>query len=143
MFATQAAFLKKPGGFMTYYFSTTLDQSFDAAIENVTAELKEEGFGILTEIDVKQALKEKIDVDFRNYRILGACNPPFAYQALQAEDKIGTMLPCNVIVQDTEDGRVEVAAIDPLASMQAIDNPQLQKIAEEIRGRLRRVVERL
>ena len=128
---------------MTYYFSTTLDQSFDAAIENVTAELKEEGFGILTEIDVKQALKEKIDVDFRNYRILGACNPPFAYQALQAEDKIGTMLPCNVIVQDTEDGRVEVAAIDPLASMQAIDNPQLQKIAEEIRGRLRRVVERL
>ncbi|HKL24727.1 MAG TPA: DUF302 domain-containing protein [Desulfuromonadales bacterium] len=128
---------------MAYYFSTTLDQSFDAAIENVTAELKEEGFGILTEIDVKQALKEKIDVDFRNYRILGACNPPFAYQALQAEDKIGTMLPCNVIVQDTEDGRVEVAAIDPLASMQAIDNPQLQEIAEEIRGRLRRVVERL
>jgi len=128
---------------MAYYFSTTLDQSFDAAIENVTAELKEEGFGILTEIDVKQALKEKIDVDFRNYRILGACNPPFAYQALQAEDKIGTMLPCNVIVQDTDDGRVEVAAIDPLASMQAIDNPQLQEIAEEIRGRLRRVVERL
>jgi len=143
MFATQAAFLKKPGGFMAYYFSTTLDQSFDAAIENVTAELKEEGFGILTEIDVKQALKEKIDVDFRNYRILGACNPPFAYQALQAEDKIGTMLPCNVIVQDTEDGRVEVAAIDPLASMRAIENPQLQEIAEEIRGRLRRVVKRL
>ena len=128
---------------MAYYFSTTLEQPFADVIERVTAELKEEGFGILTEINVKQALKEKIDVDFRNYRILGACNPPFAYQALQAEDKIGTMLPCNVIVQDTEDGRVEVAAIDPLASMQAIDNPQLQEVAEEIRGRLQRVVERL
>ena len=128
---------------MPYYFSTTLDQPFDRVIERVTTELKNEGFGILTEINVKNTLKEKLDVAFRNYRILGACNPPFAYRALQAEDKIGTMLPCNVIVQDTEDGRVEVAAVDPLASMRAIENPQLQEVAEEIRGRLQRVVERL
>ncbi|MDT8444201.1 MAG: DUF302 domain-containing protein [Desulfuromonadales bacterium] len=128
---------------MSYYFSTTLEQPFDTVIERVTEQLKSEGFGILTEINVKNALKEKIGVDFRNYRILGACNPRFAYKALQTEDKIGTMLPCNVIVQDAGGGRVEVAAIDPLASMQAIDNPQLQDVAEEIRGRLRRMVENL
>ncbi len=110
---------------MTYYYSKTIHSGFDEAVSRITRALKEEGFGILTEIDVKGALKEKLDVDFRNYRILGACNPPFAYKALQAEDKVGTMLPCNVIVQETADGNLEVAAIDPLASMQAIDNSEL------------------
>ncbi len=128
---------------MSYYFSTILEQPFDPVIERVSAELKTEGFGILTEIDVKSTLKQKLEVDFRNYRILGACNPAFAHRALQAEDKIGTMLPCNVIVQELADGRVEVAAVDPLASMQAIDNPQLQEIATEIRSRLKKVIENL
>ncbi len=95
---------------MSYYFNKTIDGPFDAAVEKVKAELKKEGFGVLTEIDVRKTLKEKINVDFRNYRILGACNAPYAYRALQAEDKIGTMLPCSVIVQETADGRVEVAA---------------------------------
>src|SRR4030043_2473002 len=108
---------------MSYYFSKILNVSFDEAILKVTDELKKEGFGILTDIDVKEALKKKLNVDFKKYRILGACNPPFAYQALQAEDKIGTMLPCNVIVQELADGKTEVAAVDPLASMQAIENP--------------------
>ena len=102
---------------MSYYFNKTLNLSFDKAIARVTEELKKEGFGILTDIDVKATLKQKLDVEFRKYRILGACNPPFAYKALQAEDKIGTMLPCNVIVQEISDGQVEVTAIDPLASM--------------------------
>jgi uncharacterized protein (DUF302 family) len=125
---------------MSYYFSRTLAMNFDEAITHVTEELKKEGFGVLTEIDVKATLKKKLGADFRNYRILGACNPPFAYEALLAEDKIGTMLPCNVIVQETEDGDVEVAAIDPIASMQAIDNPALGAVAVEIRARLERVV---
>ncbi len=128
---------------MSYYFSRTFDWNFDKAIEKVTAALKEEGFGILTEIDVKETLKKKLDVDFRNYRILGACNPPFAHQALQAEDKIGTMLPCNVIVQDTGDGKVEIAAVDPVASMQAVDNPELGKVAEQVRAKLRRIIGKL
>ena len=102
---------------MNYYFNKTLNLSFDKAIARVTEELKKEGFGILTDIDVKATLKQKLDVEFRKYRILGACNPPFAYKALQTEDKIGTMLPCNVIVQEISDGQVEVTAIDPLASM--------------------------
>jgi len=125
-----------------YYFSTTLDTSFDEAIEKVTAALKDEGFGVLTEIDVRETLKKKIDVDFRPYRILGACNPPFAHQALSAEDKIGTMLPCNVIVQELPDG-IEVAAVDPKASMMGIDNPALDEIAEEIQQRLRRMIDSL
>ena len=116
---------------MSYYFSKTIDTGFEQAVANVTEKLKAEGFGILTEIDVKSTLKKKLDVDFRNYRILGACNPPFAYEALQAEDKIGTMLPCNVIVQETADGKVEVAAIDPIASMQAVGNPELREIARK------------
>ncbi|HDY74984.1 MAG TPA: DUF302 domain-containing protein [Candidatus Marinimicrobia bacterium] len=115
---------------MSYHFSKTVDMSFDEAIENVTEELKKEGFGILTEIDVKATLKKKLDVDFRNYRILGACNPPFAYKALLAEEKIGTMLPCNVVVQEYDDGRVEVSAVDPIASMQAIENPDLGQVAK-------------
>lgn len=128
---------------MAYYFSKVLDISFDDAVQKVTDELKKEGFGILTEIDVKQTLKKKLDVDFRPYRILGACNPPFAYKALQAEDKIGTMLPCNVIVQETSDNKVEVAAIDPVASMQAVDNQGLGVIAEEVRSKLKTVINNL
>jgi uncharacterized protein (DUF302 family) len=128
---------------MAYFFSTEVQIDFDQAIESVTEELKKEGFGILTEIDVKSTLKNKLDVDFRKYRILGACNPPYAYRALQAEPHIGTMLPCNVIVQELENGSVEVAAIDPLASMQAIGNPELQEIAEEIQGKLKTVIKRI
>jgi len=127
---------------MTYYFSKTIYLDFDGAINKVTEELKKEGFGILTDIDVKATLKKKLDVDFHQYRILGACNPPFAYQALQAEDKIGTMLPCNVIVQE-RDGKTEVSAIDPLASMQAVKNEALSSIAQEVRLKLRTVIEKL
>src|SRR5690554_3867725 len=105
---------------MTYYYSKTVKSGFAETVDRITKALKTEGFGILTEIDVKSTLEKKLNVDFRNYRILGACNPPFAYKALQAEDKIGTMLPCNVIVQETADGDVEIAAVDPLASMKAI-----------------------
>lgn len=126
---------------MKYYFSKTVTLSFDEVIEKVTGELKKEGFGILTDIDVKQTLKKKLDVDFKKYRILGACNPPFAYKALQAEDKIGTMLPCNVIVQEIDEGQVEVAAIDPVASMQAVVNPALKDVAEQIQGKLKKVIE--
>jgi uncharacterized protein (DUF302 family) len=128
---------------MSYYFSKTLEMPFDEAIAQVTEVLKGEGFGVLTEIDVKATLKKKLDVDFRNYRILGACNPPFAYRALQEEDKIGTMLPCNVIVQEVGEGVVEVAAIDPIASMQAVDNPALGDVAVQVQAMLRQVVESL
>jgi len=128
---------------MSYHFSKTLNLSFDEAISKVTEELKKEGFGILTQIDVKTTLKKKLDVDFRNYRILGACNPPFAYKALQAEDKIGTMLPCNVIVQETEPGNVEVSAVDPVASMKAIENPKLGELAQQVQAKLKKVVDSL
>ena len=127
---------------MSYYFSKKSALGFKEAIEKVTEALKSEGFGILTEINVKETLKKKLDVDFRPYIILGACNPPFAYKALQAEDKVGIMLPCNVIVQEKENG-VEIAAVDPVASMQAIDNPELGEIADEIRQRLHRVIDSL
>ncbi|PLX30840.1 MAG: hypothetical protein C0600_07355 [Ignavibacteria bacterium] len=125
-----------------YYFAKTLTVSFDEAIELVTAALKEQGFGVLTEIDVRETLKKKLDVDFRPYRILGACNPPFAHQALTAEDKVGTMLPCNVVVQQKDDG-VEVAAVDPLASMMGIQNPALVDIANEVQARLKQVIDSL
>jgi len=128
---------------MSYYFNKTLNISFENAITLVTEELKKEGFGIMTEIDVKEALKKKMDVDFRKYRILGACNPPYAYKALQTEDKIGTMLPCNVIVQELDGGQVEVAAIDPIASMQAVENTSLWTIAEEVQQKLKSVIEKL
>jgi uncharacterized protein (DUF302 family) len=128
---------------MSYYFGKTLHLPFDEAITRVTEELRKEGFGILTDIDVQATLRKKLDVDFRKYRILGACNPPFAYRALQVEDKIGTMLPCNVIVQEIEEGSVEVAAIDPIASMQAIQNPVLAAVAHEVQAKLRRVIESL
>ena len=128
---------------MSYYFSKTLNLPFDDAVLRVTEELKKEGFGVLTDIDVRATMKKKLDLDFRNYRILGACNPPFAHQALLAEDKIGTMLPCNVIVQEHAAGVVEVAAIDPVASMAAVDNPQLGAVGMEVRAKLQRVVENL
>lgn len=127
---------------MSYYFSKTVGATFDEAIARVTDELKKEGFGVLTEIDVKETLKKKLNADFRRYKILGACNPPFAYQALQAEDKIGTMLPCNVIVQETTGG-VEVAAVDPIASMAAVENPKLAEVAQQVQMKLKKVVESL
>lgn len=126
-----------------YYFTKIVTLDFNSAIEKVTEELKQEGFGVLTEIDVKATMKKKLDVDFRNYKILGACNPPFAFKALTADDKIGTMLPCNVVVQEHESGKVEVTAVDPIASMQAIQNPDLAHIAEEVQEKLRKVIERL
>lgn len=128
---------------MSYYFCKELDMPFEEVIALVTAQLKTEGFGVLTEIDVKATLKKKLGADFRNYRILGTCNPPFAHKALLAEDKIGIMLPCNVIVQETTTGSVEVAAVDPIASMQAIENPALGEIATEVQTRLKRVVDSL
>ncbi|TAL69833.1 MAG: DUF302 domain-containing protein [Bacteroidetes bacterium] len=128
---------------MSYYFNKTLNTTFDNTIERVTAELQKEGFGILTEIDVKATMKKKLDVDFRNYKILGACNPPFAYRALMAEDKVGTMLPCNVIVQELSENKIEVAAIDPIASMMAIQNPALGELALEVRALLQKVIENL
>lgn len=128
---------------MSYYFSKKLKMGFDEAILRVTEELKKEGFGILTEIDVNATLKKKLNVDFHKYTILGACNPPFAYRALQAEPKIGTMLPCNVVVEELTDGEIEVAAVDPLASMQSIQNNKLQAIAKEIQLKLKKVIEQL
>lgn len=128
---------------MQYSIDKILDMPFDDAVNRVIEELKKEGFGVLTDIDVQTTLKKKLDVDFRKYRILGACNPPFAYKALQAERRIGTMLPCNVIVQETDTGQIEVSAIDPIASMRAIENPNLQEIADEVRDKLKKVVDRL
>ena len=125
---------------MDYYFSKVLDMPVEQAVQRVTEALAARGFGVLTTIDVAATLKKKIDVDFRPYVILGACNPYFAHKALQSEDKIGTMLPCNVIVQDAGKGTSEVAAIDPAASMQAIDNPELATIAGNVRERLRGMV---
>lgn len=129
---------------MNYYFKTTLrDVSFEEAIDKTINALKKEGFGVLTEIDLKATLKKKLDVDFYNYRILGACNPSFAYKALQVEDKVGTMLPCNVIVQEKEPGSVEVSAVDPLASMVSVDNDFLGNIAIEVQEKLKKVVENI
>jgi uncharacterized protein (DUF302 family) len=126
---------------MGYYFSKTVDMPFQEAVTRATEQLKTEGFGVLTEIDVKATMKKRLDVDFRNYTILGACNPRFAHQALLAEDKIGVMLPCNVIVQEHEPGRVEIAAVDPVASMAAVHNEELAGVATEVREKLRRVVQ--
>ena len=127
---------------MSYYFAKSLDMPFDRAVEKTVAALKAHGFGVLTKIDVQATMKEKIGADFRPYVILGACNPQMAHKALEAEDKIGTMLPCNVIVQE-RDGKSEVAAVDPVASMQAIANPALGTIATEVRQRLKAAVETL
>lgn len=125
---------------MSYGFSTTVKLPFEEAVSRTTDALQRHGFGVLTEIDVKQTLRKKLDVEFRPYRILGACNPKMAHKALQAEDKIGLMLPCNVIVQQREGGEVEVSAVDPVASMQAIENPQLGDIAGRVRDMLRQVI---
>ncbi len=125
---------------MSYYFNKTLNVNFDEAIERVTESLKEEGFGVLTEIDVKATFKKKLNVDFKNYRIVGACNPNFAHKAITAEDKIGVFLPCNVVVEENEDGSVEVSAVDPIASMSAVENPDLGGIASDVQTKLKKVI---
>lgn len=125
---------------MNYYMAATLEASFDEAIERTETALKTEGFGVLTRVDIQATLKAKINADFRPYTILGACNPTLAYEALQLEDKVGTMLPCNVVVQQKSNGEMEVAAINPVASMQAIENPELKKAAEAVRDKLSRVI---
>lgn len=128
---------------MEYYFSKTLNGSFDETVQNVKNSLKIEGFGIISEINIHEKLKEKLGVDFKRYRILGACNPGYAYKALMIEEKIGTMLPCNVIVIDQGDGTTEVSAINPVASMMAIQNNDLESLALEITEKLKRVIESL
>jgi uncharacterized protein (DUF302 family) len=128
---------------MSYSFNKRINAAFDEAVEKVIKVLKAEGFGVLTDIDVKATLKKKLDVDYKNYRILGACNPSFAYKALLAEDKIGTMLPCNVIVQEIDEGNVEVSAVDPIASMQAIENTELGGIAKQVQEKLKSVIDSL
>ena len=128
---------------MSYYVSRMLPISFNEAVTRTTDGLKKEGFGILTEIDVKETLKKKLGVDFPDYRILGACNPTFAYEAIKLESKVGTMLPCNVVVRDAGNGQTEVAAIDPVASMQVIDNPELKRIAAQVRAKLEKMIAEL
>ena len=129
---------------MSYYFSTILTgKTFDESIEIITLALKKEGFGVLTEIDVQATLKKKIDVDFKKYKILGACNPHFAYKALSNEDKIGSMLPCNVVVIEQENGAIEIAAVDPIASMGAVKNIALGNIATEVQAKLKSIIENL
>jgi uncharacterized protein (DUF302 family) len=125
---------------MAYYFTKTVARAFDETLAKLADELKKEGFGILTEIDVKETLKKKLNVDFRRYKILGACNPPLAYQALQAEEKIGILLPCNVIIQEKGDGQVEVSAVDPMETMKAVGNPKLAALAEQVQAKLKRVI---
>jgi uncharacterized protein (DUF302 family) len=128
---------------MTYHNSKTVGLTYEQAIEKVTEELRKEGFGVLTEIDVKDTLKKKLDVDFRRYKILGACNPPLAYKALQTEETIGVMLPCNVIVQETPQGKVQVSAINPMVAMQTVGNPKLSEVAAEVSSKLARVLDNL
>ncbi|QYA26663.1 DUF302 domain-containing protein [Gramella sp. MT6] len=128
---------------MEYYFNKTITGEFEEVIEKVTEELEKEGFGVLTEINVTETLKKKLDVDFKKYRILGACNAPYAHKALKAEDKIGTMLPCNVIVQEIEKEKIEVTAVNPMASMQAVKNKDLKQIATEIGDKLKQVIAKI
>ena len=128
---------------MSYYIARMLLMPFADAVARATEALKREGFGIITQIDVSETLKQKLGVDYPSYRILGACNPKLAYEALQMENKVGTMLPCNVVVRDAGNGNIEVAAIDPVASMQAIDNADLKRAAETVRARLQKAVEAL
>lgn len=125
---------------MSYNFSKEVNLQFEPAIEKVTEELKKEGFGVLTEIDVQATLKKKLDVDFRKYRILGACNPPFAYQALSAEENIGVLLPCNVIVQEKESGKSSISIVNPIEAMQSVQNPALGEIADQVTERLKKVL---
>ncbi len=128
---------------MSYYKAKTVDLSFEEAIDKATTELKEVGFGVLTEIDVKETLKKKIDVDFRKYKILGACNPQFAHKALQTEDKVGVLLPCNVIVQETDDGKVEVAIMNPAEAMSVVKNEKLEPIAGEVNTLLEKALNKI
>lgn len=128
---------------MNYYFTKTITGQFEATASKVTELLKNEGFGVLTQIDMRQTLKKKLDVNFRNYKILGACNPPFAYKALQVEDKIGTMLPCNIIIQEHSPNTIEVSVINPLVSMQAVKNKTLRKVAKEVSLKLENVIKNL
>jgi len=128
---------------MEYYFSKTLNVSFDEAVKNINEALKTEGFGVISEINMHDKLKEKLGVDFKRYKILGACNPPYAYKALQAEDKIGTMMPCNVLVIEQGQNKIEIAAVNPIASMQAITNPSLGNIALEVTNKLKKVIDNL
>lgn len=128
---------------MKYYFEKTLNTDFETAVSKTVEALKKEGFGVLSEIDIHEKLKEKLGVDFRKYKILGACNPAYAYQALQKENKIGVMLPCNVIIQEEYDGTIEIAAVDPVASMSAIENPELMNIALEVQKKLKNVIDTL
>ncbi len=128
---------------MEYYFSKTLTVSFDEAVTHITEALKKEGFGVISEINMHDKLKEKLGVDFKRYKILGACNPPYAYKALQAEDKIGTMMPCNVLVIEQGQNEIEIAAVNPIASMQAITNPSLGNIALEMTNKLKSVIHNL
>jgi uncharacterized protein (DUF302 family) len=128
---------------MEYYFSKTLKTTFEDAVKRTTDLLKTEGFGIISEINIQEKLNEKLGISFKKYRILGACNPSYAYKALQAEEKIGTMLPCNVIVIDKENGETEVSAVNPIASMMAINNPALEPIALEVTEKLKRVIDAL
>jgi uncharacterized protein (DUF302 family) len=135
--------VRKENEGMSYYFTKITSLGYEQALARVQEELKKDGFGIITEIDVKETLKKKLNVDFRRYKILGACNPSFAYQALQVESRIGTMLPCNVIVQELEDGRTEVSAINPIESMKAVANPQLEHIGSQVATKLKAIVDRL
>ena len=128
---------------MSYYFSKTLKLPFEQAIQHVTEALSNKGFGVLTTIDVRATMKKKLDLDFRPYTILGACNPQFAHKALQSEDKIGTMLPCNVVVQEAGKDQVEVSAVDPAASMQAVSNPKQRRKAKEVIDMLKQVIDGL
>ncbi|MFC2151193.1 DUF302 domain-containing protein [Bacteroidota bacterium] len=128
---------------MSYYINKIISSDFDTAIRRVTEQLKSKGFGVLTEIDIKKTLKEKLDVDFRKYKILGACNPPNAFKALSSEPYIGLMLPCNIVVQETEDKKIDISAVNPQASMQAVNNPELASIAEDIKSKLERVINSL
>ena len=128
---------------MDYYFTKTIATSFDEAIQRTTDALKTEGFGIISEINMHDKFKEKLGIDFKKYRILGACNPAYAYKAVQLEEKVGTMLPCNVIVIDKENGTTEVSAVNPIASMMAIRNPSLETIASEVTEKLKRVIDAL
>ncbi len=125
---------------MSYYINTIISMEYDKAIDYVKEALKTEGFGVISEIDIQDKLKDKLDVDFKKYKILGACNPAYAYQALQKEDKIGTMLPCNVIIQEQGKNKIEVAAVDPIASMQAVENTELGSLALDIQGKLKKVI---
>ncbi len=129
---------------MSYYFNKiSSNKNFDEVIQQVTEELKKEGFGVLTEIDVKETLKKKIDVDVNKYKILGACNPHFAHKALQVENKLGVLLPCNVIIQELDNGNIEVSAVDPIASMGFVNNGDLEDIAKEVQQKLNKVIDNM